>query len=78
LIILLSNLKQDEIKERLINSAFLAHQLGAGGEQTFGEYLKNLGLTNEATPIPRKEITKEEALKIGKRIRAKAKKIKGK
>jgi hypothetical protein len=59
----------------LINSAFVAFQLGAGGESNFGEYLSHLGLGNGATPAP---ITKEEAIAKAERIREKIRAMKEK
>jgi len=43
-VILLSEVKQEEAKERLIENAFIGFQMGSGGDKTFGAYLESLGL----------------------------------
>jgi hypothetical protein len=51
----------------MVNTAFLAFQLGAGGE-SFSQYLDRLGLSDHSE-APAVHVTKEEAI-------AKAEKIK--
>lgn len=45
----LGEIRQAEAKEKLVIAAFVAHQMGAAGKRTFGEYLKNLGLSDESS-----------------------------
>lgn len=40
-------MRQEEAKERLVQSAFIGFQLGAAGRKTFEEYLCSLGLSGE-------------------------------
>jgi hypothetical protein len=44
---LLAKIRQEEAKERLVESAFIGFQMGAGGEKGFGEYLESLGLRDK-------------------------------
>jgi hypothetical protein len=41
---MLVKIRQAEVKERYIQSAFIGFQMGAAGEKTFGQYLQSLGL----------------------------------
>ena len=53
----ISKVKSEEVKERFINGAWIAHQMGAGGDKNFGDYLKEMGLlegTVEAQPKPQR------------------------
>jgi len=50
-------LRQEEDKGRLTEIAFLAHQMGAGGSKTFGEYLNGIGLGDGQTNQQVKEQT---------------------
>ena len=72
---MLSKIKQEEAKEKIIQGAWIGFQLGAGGDKRFGEYLESLGLS-ETEPLP--QITAKEALDKARKIREKAKKIKEK
>lgn len=65
---LLPKLKQEESKERLVELAFLGFQMGAGGQQTFGEYLQSIGLSGEKV-VTEKPITAEEAIAKAEKIR---------
>lgn len=57
LITLLPKVKQEEAKDRLIEQAFLAFQMGAGGKETFGQYLNGLGLGDNQSSQQSKEQT---------------------
>jgi len=52
LVKLLSEVRHEEAKERLIESAFIGFQMGAGGENTFGQYLESLGLKEKTVEEP--------------------------
>ena len=69
LALVLPALKQEEAKDRLIEQAFLAFQMGTGGKETFGEYLNGLGLGDKQTVQQAKEQTvTPEALAILKSL----------
>ena len=58
---------KSEARDRLKQGAWIAFQLGAGGEMTFGDYLDKMGLSD----IPHVEathVTAEEALAKAERI----------
>ncbi len=44
---MLAKIRQEEAKERLVESAFVGFQMGAGGDKSFGEYLESLGLRDK-------------------------------
>lgn len=48
LVRLLSGVRRAEAKEKLVLAAFVGWQIGAGGKKKFGEYLRHLGLSDEA------------------------------
>lgn len=47
-----AKVRQTEAKEKFVLAAFIGFQLGAGGKQTFGEYLKHLKLSEQPTQSP--------------------------
>ena len=57
LVKLLAIIREKEGKDRLIQSAFIGFQLGAGGDKTFGAYLESWGLMEGIgmTPSPVKD-----------------------
>uniref|UniRef100_A0A6M3IP57 Uncharacterized protein n=1 Tax=viral metagenome TaxID=1070528 RepID=A0A6M3IP57_9ZZZZ len=71
----LGKIRQEEAKEKLVNGAWIGFQMGAGGEKNFGQYLESIGLI-ESKEEPMPQITIEEAMAKGQRIREKAKKLK--
>jgi len=66
---LLTEAKQEEGKEKLILSAFIGWQMGAGAGKKFGEYLEDLGLSDKKTPQETK-LTAKEAIAKAERIKA--------
>lgn len=46
----------------MIEAAFIAFQMGAAGDKTFGQYIEALGLTDKQEP-PKPKRTKEDILK---------------
>lgn len=40
----MAEVKKDEARDRLTESAFIGFQMGAGGDKTFGQYLEAIGL----------------------------------
>lgn len=55
--------RQEEAQNQFINSAFVAFQLGAGGDMKFGEYLDKIGLAGNDKPEPERiHITAEQAI----------------
>ena len=71
LVIMLSKVKQEEAKDRLINSAFIAFQMGAGGDKTFGQYLEKIGLSETHSDLSGTQVTAKEALAKAQKIRDK-------
>ena len=68
----LTEVKQEEARERLTLCAFIGFQLGAGGDKSFGQYLEVLGL-KESKEAPRaSELTAEEAIAKAEAILASA------
>jgi hypothetical protein len=57
---LVERAERDEAKERLREGAWIAFQLGAGGEKSFGDYLAQMGLS-EQEPV-REHVTAQEAI----------------
>jgi len=53
--------KHEEARERLTDSAFIAHQLGSGGDKNFGDYLQSLGLL-EGQAVTEDKVTAKEAI----------------
>ncbi len=64
---ILHEIKHEEAKGRLIEVAFIGFQMGAGGNNTFGQYLESLGLSEKKVEVA--NITKEEAIAKAERIR---------
>lgn len=63
--------KYEEAKADMINSAFVAHQLGAGSGSKFADYLARLGLSGDGRlPGPASSVSTEEAIAKAERIRA--------
>jgi len=68
---LIGEIKKEEARDAFTLSAFTAFQMGAGGEKKFGEYLNDLGLsenTDTAGAGVEVQVTKEEALKKAEAI----------
>jgi len=77
---LLLEVRREEEKEKLIMSAFIGWQMGAGGGMKFGEYLADLGL-GENRDIIAPEVgktTAAESIKKAETILAMARKKKDK
>ncbi len=62
LIQLASKAREEEAKEKLINSAFIGWQMGAGGKVKFGAYLSKLGLTEGPVETKKKSPKKDAGL----------------
>ena len=75
---LLVEIREDEVREKLVLGAWAAFQLGAGGEaQKFGQYLQKLGLQETKADEPQGgersgDLTSEQALKKAEDILAMA------
>lgn len=67
---IIAEARADEAKDQLTNSAFVAWQLGAGGELTFRAYLRRLGLLQPAPPASSagRKVLRECALADARRI----------
>lgn len=69
---LLIKVRQEEVKEKFILSAFIGWQMGAGGDKKFGDYLKELGLLEgqaESSPEPQGLSAKEAVAKAEEILR---------
>jgi len=62
LIELLSEVKIAETKERMIESAFIGFQMGAGGNKPFGKYLESLGLADSKPEDAKPERSAKEII----------------
>ena len=64
LVNLLLEARKDEVKERMVEGAWIAFQMGAGGEMTFGAYLKKIGLveSQEREIVSEARVTAKEAI----------------
>ena len=67
---LIARSNREEARERLRDGAWIAFQMGAGGEMTFGEYLDKMGL-GERKPEP-KPVTAKDAIAKAEAILEKA------
>lgn len=65
-----------ENSNRLINSAFIGFQMGAGGDKTFQQYLQSLGLSADGKPRDPEltEITAADAIAKAEAILERARK----
>jgi len=61
IVLLLKEVRAEEAKAELINSAFTAFQMGAGGDMTFKQYIEKLGLSDSPT-VARVEISAKDAI----------------
>ena len=59
---------REAVKEEDRRFAFTAFLLGAGGDKTFGDYLRNIGMSEEPE-MP--ELTAKECIAIANRIKRK-------
>jgi hypothetical protein len=66
---LLSEIRENDAKEKLIEGAWIGFQLGAGGDMNFGNYLRKMGLMEGAIED---KITAEQAKAKAQEILRKA------
>lgn len=60
-------------RDGLIQSAFTAFQLGAGGDKTFGDYLSHIGLSDKpAIQQVKTKLTTPDILRKSQEIRERA------
>ena len=80
--ILLTRVNHEEAKDKFILAAFIGWQMGAAGNKTFKEHLRNLGLSDEPpqlTDSRRDEdasIAQKREDKVLSRMGIKAKRVK--
>lgn len=70
--------QETEFRDRLVQGAFIAFQMGAGGKNSFGEYLNSLGLGEKRTESKQAKISTGDILKKSEQVRAKALKLRQK
>ena len=72
----ISKVKHEEAKQDLVNASFIAFQMGAGGDKTFGQYLETIGLAEKVET--KEEASTADVIAKADRIREKVRKLKEK